>query len=50
MDTDQKLVDAFSEDFEKRGTEAIEDLKKNNISAYWRVIAEISHQEMEEQE
>ena len=50
MESEQELVDALMDDFEKRGEVAIEDLKKNDISAYFRVIAEISRQEMEEQE
>ena len=44
----QELIDALMADFEKRGEVAIEDLRKNNPSDYWRVIAEISRQELED--
>jgi len=44
----QELIDAFVEDFEKRGTEAIEDLRKNNLSAYWRIITGICCNEINE--
>lgn len=44
----QGLVDTFVQDFEKRGDVAIEDLKENNISAYWRVITGICCNEINE--
>ncbi len=44
----QELIDAVMADFEKRGEVAIADLRKNNLSDYWRVIAEISRQELED--